>query len=249
MKTIIIEDEYIAAQSLQELLHEIDPSIEALAVLQSVEDFSLNQPPDLAFFDINLADGSSFSIFEKTAVACPVIFTTAYDEYALKAFEVKSIDYLLKPIERKTLERALAKFREFTYKPQYDPNLITDLVASMKASKARSKTNILTPHKDKLLPLSVEKIAFIHFEYKIANVYTFDGKSFPLDKSLDELHKQLDADKFFRANRQYIISRKAIKDMALWFGRKLSVNLSVDVPEKVIISKARVSEFKEWFTM
>ena len=252
MKTVIIEDEYVAAQTLQALLQEIDPSIETLAVLQSIEEsvewFTLNPPPDLAFMDIHLADGSSFAIFDKAPVACPVIFTTAYDEYALKAFEVKSIDYLLKPIGRIAVERALSKFKSFSSKPQFDPDLIKELVASMKDNSVRSKSNFLIPHKDKLIPLSVDNIAFIYSENKMTNIHPFDGAKYHIDASLDVLYKQLDADKFFRANRRYIIARKAIKDMSLWFGSKLSVNLTVTVPEKIIISKERVSQFKGWFT-
>jgi two-component system LytT family response regulator len=114
--------------------------------------------------------------------------------------------------------------------------------------KKKSKSNFLIPHKDKLIPLSVEKIAFIYLENKMTSIHTFSGEKHYLDRSLDELHNQLDADNFFRANRQYIIARKAIKDMSLWFGNKLSVNLTVAVPEKIIVSKARVSEFKGWYT-
>jgi two-component system LytT family response regulator len=252
MKTIIIEDELVAAQTLQITLREIDPQIEMLAVLQSIEEsvewFSLNPPPDLVFMDIHLADGSSFAIFDKVTISCPVIFTTAYDEYALKAFEVNSIDYLLKPISQKDLERALSKFKAFSSKPYFDPNMLTALVASMKADAVRHKSNFLIPHKDKLIPLSIEKIAFIYAENKMISISTFDGEKYHLDTSLDELFKQLDTNRFFRANRQYIIAHKAIKEISLWFGSKLSVNLSVAVPEKIIVSKARVAEFKGWFT-
>ena len=253
MKTVIIEDEYIAAQTLQNTLQEIDPSIEVLAVLQSIEEsvewFSFNSPPDLAFMDIHLADGSSFAIFDKATIACPVIFTTAFDEYALKAFEVKSIDYLLKPIGRKALERALSKFRDFSPKQHYNPDLLSELIASMKETVVRSKSNFLIPHKDKLIPLSVDEIAFMFAENKMISIHTFDGVIHHLDSSLDELHRQLDPNRFFRANRQYVIARKAIKDMSQWFGSKLSVNLTIAVPERIIISKVRVSEFKSWFTM
>ena len=254
MKTVIIEDEFVAAQTLQNTLKEIDPSIEILTVLQSIEEsvewFSLNTPPDLVFMDIHLADGSCFVIFDKVTIACPVIFTTAYDEYALKAFEVNSIDYLLKPIGQKKLERALTKFRTLSPKPQVDIDLLTELVASIKTNKSYtySKSNFLIPYKDKLIPLSVDKIAFIYFENKMSSIHTFDGEKYYLDSSLDELYRQLDANKFFRANRQYIIAHKAIKDVSLWFVSKLSVNLTVAVPEKIIVSKARVPKFKEWFT-
>ena len=254
MKTVIIEDEFVAAQTLQNTLRAIAPSTEVLAVLQSIEEsvewFSLNPPPDLVFMDIHLADGSCFVIFDKVTISCPVIFTTAYDEYALKAFEVNSIDYLLKPIGQKKLERALTKFRTLSSKPQFDPDLLTELVATIKKNKAYtySKSNFLIPYKDKLIPLSVDKIAFIYFENKMSNIHTFDGEKYYLDISLDELCRQLDANKFFRANRQYIIAHKAIKDVSLWFVSKLSVNLTVTVPEKIIVSKVRTPKFKEWFT-
>ena len=162
--------------------------------------------------------------------------------------EVKSIDYILKPVGRKSLERALSKFRDFSPKSPFNPDLLSELVAFMKESNVRCKTNFLIPQKDKLIPLPVDKIAFLYSENKMTHIYTFDNEKHPIDASLDILYKQLDADKFFRANRQYIIARKAIKDMSLWFGNKLSVNLSVTVPERIIVSKMRVSEFKRWFT-
>ncbi|MDR2911534.1 MAG: LytTR family DNA-binding domain-containing protein [Bacteroidales bacterium] len=255
MNTVIIEDEFIAAQTLQNALHKINPSIKMLAVLQSIEEsvewFSCNKSPDLVFMDIHIADGSCFAIFEKATIACPVIFTTAYDEYALKAFEVNSIDYLLKPIEQKKLERSLNKFKMLSSKQwQFDSDSLAELVASIKTDKSyNSKSNLLIPHKDKLIPLSVDKIAFIYFENKMSNIYTFDGEKYYLDISLDEFCRQLDDEKFFRANRQYIIAHKAIKDVSLWFTSKLSVNLTVVVPEKIIISKERAPKFKEWLTI
>jgi two-component system LytT family response regulator len=252
MKAVIVEDEIVAAQNLQRLIGQANSEIEIITVLKSIEEsvewFSINPNPDLVFMDIHLSDGSSFTIFEKVKINAPVIFTTAYDEYALKAFEVNSIDYLLKPISRKDLERALSKFKTFSSKPYFDPDVLSALAASMKENTVRYKSNFLIPHKDKLIPLSVEKIAFMYSESKMVNINTFDGEKYYFDTSLDELYKQLDTDKFFRANRQYIIAHKAIKEISLWFGNKLSVHLSVAVPEKIIVSKARVAEFKGWFT-
>jgi two-component system LytT family response regulator len=252
MKAVIVEDERIAAQNLQRLIAQVNKGIEIIAILKSVEDsvewFSVNPHPDLVFMDIHLSDGASFEIFDKVTISCPVIFTTAYDEYALKAFEVNSIDYLLKPISRKDLERALSKFKVFSSKPYFDPNMLAALVASMKADAVHHKSNFLIPHKDKLIPLSVEKIAFLYFENKMVSIHTFDGEKKHLDTSLDDLYRQLDANKFFRANRQYIIARKAIKDISMWFDNKLSLNLTVAVPEKIIVSRSRVVEFKGWFT-
>lgn len=252
MKTVIIEDEFVAAQSLERLLASIDEKIEVLAVLQSIEEsvewLTLNNTPDLVFMDIHLADGSSFSIFEKTDIRCPIIFTTAYDEYSLKAFEVNSIDYLLKPITRKNLEKALAKLKNLTSQAN-NPELISQLLDTLRFTKANYKSHFLIPYKDKLIPVSTDKIAYIYSEYKMAKIVTFNQQAYTLDISLEELSKQLDPDVFFRVNRQYILAHKAINDMSIWFGGKLSVNLSLPVPEKVIVSRARVSEFKNWYTL
>lgn len=202
--------------------------------------------PELAFMDIQLADGSSFSIFEKVDITCPIIFTTAYNEYALKAFEVNSIDYLLKPITRTKLERALNKLKQFSYS-QENTESIKKLLSSLQESKPHYKSHFLIPHRDKLLPLSAHKIAYIYSEYKMAKIVTVDKESFTIDTSLEEILKQLDPDCFFRANRQYIVSHKAINDLSIWFGGKLSVNLFVSTPERIIVSRARAGEFKEWF--
>jgi two-component system LytT family response regulator len=253
MNTVIIEDEYIAAQTLQRLLESVDREIRVQTVLQSVEEsvewFSLHPAPDLVFMDIHLADGYSFAIFEQITIPCPVIFTTAYDEYALRAFEVNSIDYLLKPINRKHLERALSKYRNLAGRvPDHHPDWVEHVVASLKQARNAYKSNFLIPHKDKLLPLATERIAYVCSEYKMAKIVTFSRQSYVLDMSLDELSRQLDPRLFFRANRQYLLSHKAIDDISIWFGGKLSVNLTVPVSDKVIVSRARVADFKKWYT-
>jgi len=251
MKTVIVEDEFIATQALERLIHEVDKDIQVVAVLQSVEEsiewFSQNPAPDFVFMDIHLGDGSSFSIFDKTNITCPIIFTTAYDEYALKAFELNSIDYLLKPIIQKDLERAIGKFRNFTSKSD-NTDMVANILAMLQQTKDIYKSHFLIPYKDKLQPLAVDKIAFLYSEFKIAKITTFDGQAFMVDYSLDELSRQLDPSLFFRVNRQYIIAHKAIKDISIWFGGKLSVNLYVPTPEKIIVSRARVPGFKEWYT-
>jgi two-component system LytT family response regulator len=253
MRTVIIEDEHIAAQALQSLIKEIEPTIEIVAVLQSIEEsvewFSLNPTPNLVFMDIHLADGSSFAIFDKIKISCPIIFTTAYDEYALKAFEVNSIDYLLKPIRKEDLERAFTKFNNLSAtNTPFNPNILTELIQSLKNGGNQYKTNFLIPYRDTLKPLAVSNIAYIYTENKMVTIFTLNGEAFHIDTSLDELHKQLDPTLFFRANRQYVIAHKAIKEISHWFGKKLSVNLTISVPEKIVVSKARVPEFKEWYT-
>jgi len=252
MKAVIIEDELVAAQKLQRFVSQSAIDIQVTAVLQSVEEsiewFTLNLAPDLVFMDIHLADGSAFSIFEKVKITCPVIFTTAYDEYALKAFEVNSIDYLLKPIDEKGFERAMAKFRSMTQSGSNNSDMITNMLAALGETKKVYKTNFLIPSRDKLIPLAVDKIAYFYTENKMVKIITMDNQSFNIDSTLEDIFTRLDPLKFFRANRQFIVSHKAIRDISIWFGSKLSINLSVPVPEKIIVSKARVPEFKVWYT-
>lgn len=252
MKAVIIEDEIIAAQNLQRLIAQFASEITIVALLQSVEEsidwFAENQAPDLVFMDIHLSDGSSFSIFDKVTIDCPIIFTTAYDEYALKAFEVNSIDYLLKPINSKQFERSIEKFTNLTHSKNENIDLIANFLDSFKETNKTYKSNFLIPHKDKLIPLAIDKIACFYTENKIIKIITKNNEIFYMDCTLDEIMGNLNPQLFFRANRQYIVSHVAIKDISIWFGSKLSINLCVQVPEKIIVSKARAHEFKTWYT-
>ncbi|MBO5849284.1 MAG: response regulator transcription factor [Bacteroidales bacterium] len=253
MNAIIIEDEKIAAESLKSLINQLDGDIEVIAILQTVEDsvewLTNNRQPDLLFVDIHLADGSSFSIFEKVKVECPIVFTTAYDEYALKAFEVNSIDYLLKPINKDDLQRALNKYKnlkgqssDVDYK-----NVMSQLLSQTNAVN-NYKEYFLVPERDKLIPLAAKDIAFIYIDLKLIKAVTYSGKICYMNQNLDELMSQLNPKKFFRANRQYIIAHEAVKDVSIWFGNKISINLTVPTEEKIIVSKARVTEFKNWYS-
>ena len=251
MKALIIEDEILAAQSLQKLVKEVSPDTEIIGILQSIEEsvawFDENPMPDLVFMDIHLADGSSFAIFDKTQITCPIIFTTAYDEYALKAFEVSSIDYLLKPINRNDLTRAINKYNALVGE-KLDNNEAIDALLRQIGMKKNYKSCFLVPERDKLVPLPTANIAYIYIEDKWVKAVTLDEYTHYISQTLDDIMNQLNPDDFFRANRQFIVSRKAIKDLTIWFGNKLSLNMSVKVPEKIIISKAKVSEFKNWFS-
>ena len=250
MKALIIEDEIMAAKALKKLLGEVSPDTDVVAVLESIEDsvewISKHPMPDLMFMDIHLADGSSFAIFDRVTITCPVIFTTAYDEYALKAFEVNSIDYLLKPISREALERAMRKFHELADN-RFDQAKVNLIMAQL-GERKKYKSCFLLPERDKYIPVRVEDIAYIYIDAKSVKLVTMDQKAFYLSHTLDDLMAEIDPHMFFRANRQFIVSRKTIKDVAVWFGNKLSINLSVETPEKIIVSKARVGEFKSWFT-
>lgn len=253
MKAVIIEDEKIAADLLKNLICQLDENIEVVTILQTVEDsvewLSINQHPDILFVDIHLADGSSFSIFEKTEVKCPIVFTTAYDEYALKAFEVNSIDYLLKPINKDDLQRALNKYKNLKGERQeVDYKTLISRFLTESGNLNNYKEHFLVPERDKLVPLAAKDIAYIYIDLKLIKAVTFSGKVYYLNQNLDEMMNQLNPKMFFRANRQYIVSHEAIKDISIWFGNKISLNLTIPIEEKIIVSKARVAEFKNWYS-
>lgn len=249
MRALIIEDEILAAKHLQHVLNEVG-GIEVIGVLESISEtiewFKINQQPELLFMDIHLADGSAFEIFKHIIVTCPIIFTTAYDEYALKAFKVNSIDYLLKPIDTDNVKNALKKLDSLSYSNSINSN-IKNLIDIFKLASAY-KSHFLIPLKgDKLFPVQTSQIACFYIDASLVKVRTFDDKTFTFEYTLDELTDMLNPADFFRANRQFIISRSSIKDIDFWFNSRLSVNLKVSVPEKILISKARVPDFKSWF--
>jgi two-component system response regulator LytT len=249
MKALIIEDEGLAAKHLQYVLDEVG-NISVITVIESISEsiewLESNPLPDLIFMDIHLADGSAFEIFRHVEITCPIIFTTAYDEYALKAFKVNSIDYLLKPIDVDAVQSALKKLKDLTSGNDKQSDLQKFIDTFKKASTY--KTHFLIPAKgDKLIPVQASDIAYISIDASLVKAKTYDERSFRFEFTLDELEDFLDPKDFFRANRQYIIARKAIKDIDLWFNSRLSVNLNVSVPEKILISKARIPDFKSWF--
>jgi DNA-binding LytR/AlgR family response regulator len=249
MRGIIVEDELLAARHLQSVLRQIG-TIQVIAVLDSiaetVEWFFNNPQPEIVFMDIHLADGSAFEIFNQVEINCPIVFTTAYDEYALKAFKVNSVDYLLKPIDKKDVDKALAKIQHISSQANFQAS-IHQFVNSFSKPPAY-KSHFLIPAKgDKLIPVQACDIAFFYIDTGIVKAFTIEEKTYRFEHSLDELAEMLDPKTFFRANRQYIISRPAIKDIDLWFNRRLSVNLKISVPEKILISKTRIPEFKNWF--
>lgn len=250
MRAIIVEDETLAAQNLKGILYKIG-SIDIIATLESVNEtvawFTLNDSPDILFIDIHLADGSAFEIFDRVKIVCPVIFTTAYDEYALKAFKVNSIDYLLKPIDINSVIKALEKYRRLTGGSGDKGTDLQNLLTYFKKNIVY-KNNFLVPVKgDKLVPLNTDDIAYIFIDYGTVKAISYDDKTYIMDNTLDELEGMINPDMFFRANRQFVISRKSVKDIDLWFNSRLSVNLKVPVPERILVSKARVPEFKSWF--
>lgn len=248
MKALIIEDETAAAINLEALLRKGEPSLQIEAVLESVgesvEWLSSHPMPDLIFMDIHLADGESFRIFDRVEIDCPIIFTTAYDQYALEAFKVNSIDYLLKPITQNDLQRALDKLHRLSVTERRS---ISERVTSLAAEASKASQNVfLIQVRDRIRPLKFEEAAYFYTSDERVTVHTFSGEVLAMDKTLETLSATLPENDFFRANRQFIVSRSAIRDISVWFGSRLALNLILDTPERIIISKARVPRFKQW---
>lgn len=246
-RVVIVEDETAAAVNLRSMLSAIDPATEVVATIESVEEgvefFTQPFDADVVFMDIHLADGESFRIFQSVDIKVPIIFTTAYDEYALQAFKVNSVDYLLKPFKEEDLRRALEKLDRLTGTERAEERERRD---KMVAEAQPSVETLLVRYKDKIIPVKMEDVAFFYTFAERVTLTTLDGTTYPVDKTLEALGGQLLSERFFRANRQFIVSRNAVKDIAVWFGSRLALNLTIETPERIIISKARVPEFKAW---
>ena len=257
MKTLIIEDETAAARNLEAILADIEPDAEVLGVLESVSEsvewLRTHPSPDLLFMDIHLADGDSFRIFEAVEVTAPVVFTTAYDRYALEAFKVNSIDYLLKPIGAADLRRALDKLETLhgaagAGASAASGESLAELIRGLQR-QGHYKSHFLIPCKgDKLLPLAVEQVQYFCIADGVTKAVVSDRERYVLPNTLDELTDSLDPARFFRVNRQYLISRGAVQDIDLWFNNRLAINLKVPTDGKILVSKLRVNDFKNWFS-
>lgn len=249
MKIVIIEDEKITAEDLVDLIIRLQPNAQILVTLGSVKEaihyFRTHPMPDLIFSDIQLGDGLSFDIFKSVEVTAPIIFCTAYDEYAFKAFRTTGIDYILKPIVSSTVEQALKKYqtlrKEFTTSAvSYDS--ILDLFTNRPQQKAFS---ILVTLKDKIIPIKMEHIALFYIKHEETCLFTFDDKMYGVNKKMEELERMC-GDDFFRVNRQCLLNRAAVKDAAHFFSRKLIINLSVPFKETITISKEKTPQFLDW---
>lgn len=254
MKALIIEDEDHAAMRLIQLLKAIEPDVELEGPIDTVKNavthLCHHTDYDLLFLDIQLADGKSFSIFEKVKVNIPVIFTTAYDEYAIKAFELNSIDYLLKPINIDKLKTSLTKFREIQkfYSGDEVNKGLCELFRTLHSQQTKRvfKTRFLVNKSDSLLPIHADEIAYFFAEDKAVFLVTSDGKRYLISHVLEELEQKLDPMVFFRVNRQVLASVKAIRKVHNYFNYKLKVDLLPVFDEEVIVSKAKTGEFKAW---
>lgn len=246
MRILIVEDEVPAAKALKRMLLEI-PELEAQitgicdSVVSTIDWLNSNPSPELIFMDIHLTDGVSFDILNTIEVKSPIIFTTAYDQYAVEAFKHNSIDYLLKPYNKKDLEKAVEKMQTLT-----SLQLDTFLEEQQKKVSRNFANSFLIMLSDRFLVLKTEEIAYFYTTNERTIACTFEGVQHDIDRSLESISESLNPHEFTRANRQFIVARNAIKDVNFWFGSRLSVNLSVKIPEKIIISKLKASKFKEW---
>ena len=246
MKVLIIEDEKPAAHKLLRLLGEIYPDIEILDVLKSVEDsinwFLYNPKPDLIFMDIQLEDGICFEIFESNLIHTPIIFTTAYDEYTLKAFKVNSIDYLLKPIDSDQLKNAIEKFNVHYKQTDYSSfeSIITQL-------QPKTKERFLIKIGEHYKSVQTSMINCFYINERCNFIHVDNGKNYPIDYSLDKIEQLIDSKSFFRINRNFIINYSAIQDIIAYSYNRLKIILKDPIEdEDIIVSRERVSEFKEW---
>lgn len=248
MNVLIIEDEAAAARRLEKMVLALAPQAQVLDKLDSIE-ASLNwleqhKLPDLIFMDIHLADGSSFEIFNHTAIHCPIIFTTAYDQYAIQAFRVNAVDYLLKPIKREELRVALHKFDQQSR--QQGAFNYQRLAESIKEDPYNRRFLIRIGQNIKVV--DANNAAYFYTEDKITFVVTQDGKRYPLDHSLEKLEEMLDPRRFFRVNRQVILGLEAIREMYAYSKSRVKVELEPPADMDIIVSTERSPYFKKWLT-
>ena len=251
MKALIIEDEKPASRRITKLLLEVDPNIEILSILDSVESsiqwLSQNPEPEIMFMDIHLADGSSFDILKKTNVTCPVIFITAYDEFAIDAFKVNSVDYLLKPIDKNDLINALEKFRKFyATKDNSLQNLNSLAKDYFLPSKVKYKERFLVHFKNGLIPITSDKIAYF-LKDQIIYLFTHDGQKYVTDYStIDEIEELVNPAVFFRANRQTLLQIVAVDSYHKHATGKLEVSVKGNPLMPIEVSREKAGEFKTW---
>jgi DNA-binding LytR/AlgR family response regulator len=250
MKVIIIEDEVLAARRLKQMIHEYDSTIEIVAELESVEEsikwFQNNAEPDLIFLDIHLEDDLSFAIFEKVNINAPVIFTTAFDEYAIKAFKMKSIDYLLKPIVQSELAAALKKYKELSAKqrPSHELQKLYEMIIE---KKPQYRERFSVAFGQKIKTFTVNEIAYFFSQDGATYAILKNNTSYPVDVSLDKLMNELSPGMFFRINRQMIVSIHAIKEVIVYPKSRLKLDLAPEMND-VFVSLDKVTPFKDWFS-
>ena len=258
LRALIVEDEPLAARRLADMLARQPDPVQVLGTAESVAQAvalleSTEPAPDVLFLDIHLADGLSFEIFEQTTVRCPVIFTTAYDQYALQAFKVNSVDYLLKPIDEQELTAALAKLRQrlpaVPAAPAFDPALLAQLVQQMQQAPpaASYKTQFVVRVGEHLKVVPIDQIAYFFSLEKATFLQTTEGRKFVVDYTMDQLENLLDPRRFFRLNRAYLAQQTAIHDIIHYTNSRLQTVLKPVAPDaQVLVSREKVNVFKNW---
>jgi DNA-binding LytR/AlgR family response regulator len=248
MKAVIVEDEALAASRLEKLLSDVAPEINVVARLSSVKEavkwFTLNSA-DLIFLDIQLSDGLSFSIFEEVTVNTPVIFTTAYDQYSIKAFQLNSIDYLLKPIRKGELQKSLQKYNSLKSAFKID---FENLLAGIQGKTESYKKRFLIQVGSKIKTIETTDVAWFYADGKYVFLKTFAGQNYPVDFSLDKLENMVDPAQFFRINRKYMVNFDAIEGMVAWSRSRVKIKLNppADDETETVVSIDRSPEFKKW---
>ena len=254
MKIAIIEDEPKIAESLKLILMEIDSSISVMKILSSVKSsvewLRVNQSRcDLLFMDINLTDGLSFEIFNQIESNTPIVFVTAYDQYALDAFRVNGVDYILKPFDKTKIKQSLKKFKSLT-RTGSNPISAESLQHLLEVVASKTITNkrksYLVYHQDKLIPLSVDDISWFYKSNQVTYACTISNKKYIIDDTLDKIQSEVSSENFYRANRQFIVSKNAIENIAIYFNGRLIVNILPKPDEKILVSKAKATDFKNW---
>ncbi|QZE13767.1 LytTR family DNA-binding domain-containing protein [Halosquirtibacter laminarini] len=249
MRILIIEDEWGAQVQLTKMLSEYDETIEIVQMITSVrEAIALLETKielDLIFMDIHLSDGISFEIFEQVKIEVPIIFITAYDQYAIKAFKHNSIDYILKPVIKEELFESLKKFNNVTNIGVTD-HIITKIVKELGRNKTSYRKSFLIQSKDSLVPINVKDIMAIYVDLGSVKCYTKDHKKYTIPLTLDQIEKELDPNVFFRINRQFILHMNAIKQMNVYFNGKLKIKTYCNINEEIIVSKQKATKLKLW---
>jgi DNA-binding LytR/AlgR family response regulator len=251
MKVLIVEDETAAYINLKKIISEIDPEIEIIGNTESIKQTvnklqETSNPPDLIFMDIHLSDGSAFNIFNLIPVEIPVVFTTAYDEYAIEAFKVNSIDYLLKPIELREVKRALDKFKRLN---KQDIAQYLSMLPQIMTPQDKYPEKILIPINDKLIPVSLDAISCFYTTDEKTMVILKGGKNYTYKKTLDSINQSLNPKHFLRVNKQHIVSKESIVNITIWFDSRLLITLDTETPERIFVSKNKAAEFKQWMTV
>lgn len=250
MNVLIIEDEPQAAQRLENLVKSLEPAVNILSKIDTVKRAVLwlkdNPAPDLIFMDIQLADGISFMIFEQCSIKSPVIFTTAYDEYALKAFKVNSIDYILKPVDKDELAGALVKFRTLTRQEPETKVLLSNIEQTIQMLTKKHKSRFVIRVGEHLRTVEIENILYFFSQDKTTFCATTDNRNLILDYTLEQLEEMVDPARFFRINRKYFIAATAIQDIISYTNSRLKLVLKGSQDQDIIVARERVQEFKDW---